>query len=58
MDFLRVNENIYKVVFCFYYENDYILIELGDGDELWKNKNCLDIVYIYSEVFNILNKFN
>lgn len=57
-DSLRVNENIYKAALCFYYENDYTLIELGDGDELWKNKNCLDIAYTYSEVFNILNKFH
>ena len=42
-DSLRQNRNIYRAALGFYYENGYTLIELGDGDELWKNKDCLDI---------------
>jgi len=57
-DSLRFNENIYKAALNFYYDNGYTLIELGDGDELWKNKNCLDIAYSYKDIFEILNKFN
>ncbi|CAG9708825.1 hypothetical protein CNEO_43855 [Clostridium neonatale] len=38
--------------------NDYKLIELGDGDELWKNKNLVDIAYNYRDIFKILNEFN
>ncbi len=56
-DSLRQNKNIYKAALGFYYENGYTLIELGDGDELWKNKNCLDIAYNYKDIFSILNKF-
>jgi len=57
-DSLRQNKNIYKAALGFYNENGYTLIELGDGDELWKNKDCLDIAYNYKDIFNILNKFH
>ncbi|OCA98959.1 metallophosphoesterase [Clostridium beijerinckii] len=56
-DSLRQNRNIYKAALGFYYENGYTLIELGDGDELWKNKDCLDIAYNYKDVFSMLNDF-
>lgn len=56
-DSLRQNRNIYKAALGFYYQNGYTLIELGDGDELWKNKDCLDIAYNYKDIFMILNKF-
>jgi UDP-2,3-diacylglucosamine pyrophosphatase LpxH len=56
-DSLRQNRNIYKAALGFYYENGYTLIELGDGDELWKNKDCLDIAYNYKDIFSILNGF-
>lgn len=56
-DSLRQNKNIYRAALGFYLKNEYTLIELGDGDELWKNKNCLDIAYNYSDIFKILNKF-
>ncbi|MDR3597795.1 metallophosphoesterase [Clostridium sp.] len=56
-DSLRQNRNIYKAALGFYYQNGYTLIELGDGDELWKNKDCLDIAYNYKDIFFILDKF-
>lgn len=56
-DSLRQNRNIYKGALGFYYQNGYTLIELGDGDELWKNKDCLDIAYNYKDIFSILDKF-
>lgn len=56
-DSLRLNENIYKAALNYYYNNGYTLIEIGDGDELWKNKNILSIAYNYDDVFKILNKF-
>lgn len=56
-DSLRQNRNIYKAALGFYYENGYTLIELGDGDELWKNVDCLDIAYTYKDIFAIMNKF-
>jgi len=57
-DSLRQNRNIYKAAINYYLRNDYTLIELGDGDELWKNKNLSDIAYNYKDIFKILTKFN
>ncbi|EKQ56250.1 MAG: hypothetical protein A370_02141 [Clostridium sp. Maddingley MBC34-26] len=57
-DSLRQNRNIYKAALGFYNENGYTLIELGDGDELWKNNDCLDIAYNYKDIFAILNEFH
>ncbi|MBW6409886.1 metallophosphoesterase [Clostridium weizhouense] len=57
-DSLRINKNIYKAALGYYFRDGYKLIEVGDGDELWKNKNCLDISFHYKEIFKILNKFN
>ena len=56
-DSLRMNKNIYKAALNYYYNNNYTLIELGDGDELWKNSNILDIAYNYNDIFKILGKF-
>lgn len=57
-DALLHNKNIYKSSLRFYLKNDFTLIELGDGDELWKNKNMTDIAYTYSDIFKILVEFN
>ncbi len=57
-DALRLNRNIYKAALKFYYNKDYMLIELGDGDELWKNKSFKNIAYNYKDIFKILNRFN
>ena len=56
-DSLRLNENIYKAALKYYYNEDYTLVEIGDGDELWKNKNIINIAYNYDDVFYLLNKF-
>lgn len=57
-DSLRPNRNIYKAALRYYYNKNFCLIELGDGDELWKNKNFDQIAYNYNDIFEILNKFN
>ncbi|MDD6794252.1 MAG: metallophosphoesterase [Clostridiaceae bacterium] len=57
-DSLVSNKNIYKAALNYYFKEGYVLIEAGDGDELWKNKNCMDIAYNYKDVFRILNRFN
>ncbi len=57
-DSLIGNKNIYLAALRYYYREEYTLIEVGDGDELWKNKNCVDIAYNYRDVFSIYNKFN
>jgi UDP-2,3-diacylglucosamine pyrophosphatase LpxH len=57
-DSLLPNENIYFTALKYYFKNDFTYVEVGDGDELWKNKNYNEIAYIYEEVFRLFNKFN
>lgn len=57
-DSLIGNKNIYTAALNYYFKEKYILIEAGDGDELWKNKCFRDIAYSYKSIFKILNKFN
>jgi UDP-2,3-diacylglucosamine pyrophosphatase LpxH len=40
-----------------YYEQGYIYIDLGDGDDIWKNKNYADIKTIYADIFELTDKF-
>ncbi|MGG7144586.1 metallophosphoesterase [Clostridium nigeriense] len=56
-DSLLPNKNIYKTALSYYYRKGFTYVEVGDGDELWKNRNCNDISYIYNDIFKLLNKF-
>lgn len=56
-DFFK-NRNIFKAALNYYYNNNYIYIELGDGDELWENKDMKDIVDEYPDLFQLLIKFH
>ena len=40
-DSLLPNRNIYITALKYYLKNNYTYIEVGDGDELWKNKNFI-----------------
>jgi UDP-2,3-diacylglucosamine pyrophosphatase LpxH len=51
------NQNLFFAALTYYYEEDFTYIELGDGDELWKNNNYSDIIHTHSDVFWLLSKF-
>lgn len=51
------NQNLYYAALTYYYNQKYIYIELGDGDELWENKSFYDIVHIHSDAFSLLKRF-
>lgn len=55
-NFLK-NQNIYTAALNYYYQNDYTYIELGDGDELWENRDMAKIVETHSDVFELLSRF-
>lgn len=57
-DSLLPNENIYLTALKYYFKNNFTYVEVGDGDELWKNVNFNEIAYIYEDVFKVLNKYN
>lgn len=55
-DFLK-NQNLYAAALDYYYQKNYTYIEIGDGDELWKNRSVGDIMQIHSDAFWRIQKF-
>ena len=51
------NQNLYFVALTHYYNENFTYIEIGDGDELWKNSKLSDIIYVHSNVFRLLAQF-
>ena len=51
------NQNLYFHALTYYYEKDFTYIELGDGDELWQNRDFHIIRFTYSHIFWLLKKF-
>lgn len=51
------NQNLYFAALNNYYDNGFVYIEIGDGDELWENRSMEDIKYTYSHIFWLLSKF-
>ena len=57
-DALLNNRNIYLTALRYYLRNNFIYVEVGDGDELWKNRDFTEIAYAYESVFRVFNKFS
>jgi UDP-2,3-diacylglucosamine pyrophosphatase LpxH len=55
-DFL-MNENLFFSALTYYYNENYTYIEIGDGDELWENKEFPDILMTHLDTFLLLAKF-
>jgi len=51
------NERLYFTAINHYYQEGYTYVEVGDGDELWENRNFYDIQKVHSNVFKFLSKF-
>ncbi|WP_206811517.1 metallophosphoesterase [Paradesulfitobacterium ferrireducens] len=51
------NQNLYFAALTHYYNENYTYIEIGDGDELWKNRKLSDIIQVHSDAFWLLSKF-
>lgn len=52
------NQNIFIHALKYYYDDEFILIEAGDGDELWEHKNYQVIINAHLEAFNSLQRFH
>ncbi len=57
-DDLSRNENIYYSALQYYLNNGYIYFELGDGDELWENREFSLITEAHKDIFLLLQKFH
>ena len=56
-NFLK-NQHLYFAALEHYYRNGYTYIELGDGEELWENRNLRNITEIHSDVYDLLSCFD
>lgn len=56
-DNLLKNRHLYYAALKYYYDQDFIYIELGDGDELWENRSYSTIREVHADVFNLLSRF-
>ena len=52
------NSSIYLHALKHYFDNGFTYIELGDGEELWENRDFSEIVTEHNDVFCLLNAFH
>lgn len=55
-NFLK-NQNLYYAALQYYFKTGYTYIELGDGDELWENRDMKQIIETHQDVFRLLSRF-
>lgn len=51
------NENLFLAAMKYYFDRCFLYIELGDGDELWENKDLRQIAETHSDTFCRLSEF-
>ncbi len=56
-DNFQANQNLFFAALQYYNRRNFIYIELGDGDELWENRNLQEIVRIHSNQFWMMGEF-
>lgn len=56
-NFLK-NQHLYFYALSYYFDRGYTYVELGDGDELWENRNFSDILEIHGNVFWLFECFH
>lgn len=55
-NFLR-NQHLYFAALQYYYARGFHYIELGDGEELWENRNRRLILDCHSDVYSMFSEF-
>lgn len=56
-DAFAKNKDLFFAALQYYLKEGYTYIELGDGDELWKENNMGDIIGEYEHIFQLLERF-
>ena len=51
------NQNLFYAALQYYNQRRFIYIELGDGDELWENRDLGEIVRIHSDQYGLMEQF-
>jgi len=52
------NQNLFFFALKWYFENEFTYIEIGDGDEIWENRNFAAIRNAHSHVFWLMREFH
>ena len=52
------NKNIFIHALEYYYKNDFVYVEVGDGDELWEHRNAKHIITANKDVYAVIRKFH
>jgi UDP-2,3-diacylglucosamine pyrophosphatase LpxH len=56
-DHFRVNEPLFLHALYYYYHQGFTYIEVGDGDELWKNRRFETVRAAHAQVFALFHRF-
>ncbi len=57
-DGLSRNQNVYYAALDYYFNRGYTYIEIGDGDEFWKNYDFSEIAEAHKDLLWLLAKFH
>jgi UDP-2,3-diacylglucosamine pyrophosphatase LpxH len=57
-DAFAANKDLFMHALGYYYDNGFSYVEVGDGDELWKNRRLDHVLRAHSTVFDLLHEFN
>lgn len=55
-DNFLLNQNLFFAALRYYDKQQFTYIELGDGDELWENRNMKQIVQAHSDAFWLMSQ--
>ena len=56
-DPFRVNKSLFLHALHHYYDRGFTYIEVGDGDELWKNRRFATVQAAHAQVFTVFQQF-
>ncbi len=57
-DAFAENAELFLWTLTHYYQKGFTYIEVGDGDELWKNQRFRDIRQAHGRIFDLLHRFD
>ncbi len=52
-DAFAINENLFLRALGYYHRHGFTYIEVGDGDELWKNRRFCDVREAHGRAFDL-----
>src|SRR5262249_753335 len=58
VDDFAPNQNLLFYALTHYFEKGYTYIEVGDGEELWKNRSFERVRQAYSHIYWLMGKFH